>query len=218
MTSHCARLHDTVGGHPAGDHDGVGLHPSTTRDLQWVASMNTCGNATRSSGRPAQAATSPSRPAQIRDPRTLPIPASTPSSATRPSTLRVETPCTYPCVTTSVQRGRSPRSRTSPRRPGARSGPPVHQSTSPPVHQSVRAAEQRRSSVAPTSSGSSRTPLPCSDSQQMSGRGPRRVPSHRPPLPVQSLHGSARPHQSRPPCQARTPRGEVIPIAVAETT
>jgi len=68
MTPHCARLHDTVGGHPAGDHDGVGHHPSTTRDLQWVASMNTCGNATRSSGRPAQAATSPSRPAQIRDP------------------------------------------------------------------------------------------------------------------------------------------------------
>jgi len=86
------------------------------------------------------------------------------------------------------------------------------------VHQSARAAEQRRSSVAPTSSGSSRTPLPCSDSQQMSGRGPRRVPCHRPPLPVRSLHGSARPHQSRPPCQARTPRGEVILIAVAETT
>ena len=37
MTPHCARLHDTVSGHPAGDHDGVG-------------------------------ATSPSRPAQIRDP------------------------------------------------------------------------------------------------------------------------------------------------------
>ena len=204
------RLHDTVGGHPAGDHDGVGHHPSTTRDLQWVASMNTCGNATRSSGRPGQAATS--RPGRLRSatPRTLPILASTPSSATRPSTLRVETPCTYLCVTTSVQRGRSPRSRTSPRRAGARSGPPVHQS--------ARAAEQRRSSVAPTSSGSSRTPLPCSDSQQMSGRGPRRVPCHRPPLPVRSLHGSARPHQSRPPCQARTPRGEVIPIAVAETT
>ena len=64
-----------------------------TRALQYVASRNTYGNGWASSGRVRHAATSASRPAQIRDTSLLltPVP---PIATTRSSTRRVLTPST----------------------------------------------------------------------------------------------------------------------------
>jgi len=85
-----------------------------TRALQYVASRNTYGKVMCSSGRDRHNPTSASSSAQIRDTSLLLIPDSTPSAATRSSTLRVLTPSTHACITTAC-------SATSIRRRGASS-------------------------------------------------------------------------------------------------
>ena len=86
--------------------------PPPMRALQYVASRNTYGNAVSDRSRSANAATSASRSAQIRDTSDLEIPVSAPRALTRSSTLRTLVPVTYASITTansawSIRRRRS---------------------------------------------------------------------------------------------------------------
>src|SRR3954447_16491948 len=101
-----------VGGHAGGDHHRPGDHPATYPGLAVGGIEEHVRDRLFVQRAAAQAATSPSRPAQIRLTSLLLIPDPTPSAATRSSTLQVDTPSTQACITTAC-------SATSIRRRGA---------------------------------------------------------------------------------------------------